>query len=355
MIQKFPIARDETLYHAWPDVTLTRSGKLVCVFSECISHGDRSYSRLMLTSSTDRGRTWMPRRPLSEALHKSVPSDPYWNCARVSMLRDGRLCAIGDRIAGAAEGSAPNGEQSNWLWLSEDEGQTWSEPQPTPAQGIVPDKVVELKNGTWLISAHAIDAESGVWQQRCWRSDDEGATWLGPYIVAAEPGLKLCEGSILELPGGELVCFLRENSFVGRDAFKCISRDGGLSWSKPVEFPLPACHRPVAGLLQSGQVLITHRFMQGGSDWNGWWMQNLFAGYTDVESCLASTRDGARTRIVPIDYDRSPRADCGYSGWVQFPDGEIYVVHYIVDDAPKAQIRGYAFQENDIILDCEPC
>ena len=42
---------------------------------------------------------------------------------------------------------------------------------------------------------------------------------------------------------------------------------------------------------------------------------------------------------MPVDFDRSPVADLGYSGWVQFEDGEIYIVNYIVDDAPKAQIR----------------
>ena len=31
-------------------------------------------------------------------------------------------------------------------------------------------------------------------------------------------------------------------------------------------------------------------------------------------------------------------------------DGTIYVVNYILDDAPKAQIRGYAFGEEDFLL-----
>jgi sialidase-1 len=50
---------------------------------------------------------------------------------------------------------------------------------------------------------------------------------------------------------------------------------------------------------------------------------------------------------MPIDYDRSARSDLGYSGWVQFPDGEIFVVNYIVDDAPRGQIRGYAFMPDE--------
>ena len=82
----------------------------------------------------------------------------------------------------------------------------------------------------------------------------------------------------------------------------------------------------------------------------GWWTQNLFAALTDVPSCLAADRNGAHTRIMPIDFDRSGESDTGYSGWVQFPDGEIYVVNYIMDDAPKAQIRGYSFFESDFLL-----
>jgi sialidase-1 len=51
-----------------------------------------------------------------------------------------------------------------------------------------------------------------------------------------------------------------------------------------------------------------------------------------------------------VDFDRHPESDTGYSGWVQFADGEIYVVNYLLDDAPKAQIRGYSLSEEDFIL-----
>ncbi len=91
--------------------------------------------------------------------------------------------------------------------------------------------------------------------------------------------------------------------------------------------------------------------MQGGQGWTGWWTQNLFAGLTDRASVLATARSEAHTRILPIDFDRSSESDTGYSGWVQFEDGEVYIVNYIMDDAPKAQIRGYALRMDDFILD----
>ena len=44
---------------------------------------------------------------------------------------------------------------------------------------------------------------------------------------------------------------------------------------------------------------------------------------------------------------RDPRKDRA----PQFPDDEIYAVNYIMDDAPKAYIRGYSLQPADFVLE----
>ncbi len=355
MIEKFIVSRDDNIYEAFPDMTLTGSGKLVCVFLECTHHGLRPYSRIMMTDSDDRGRTWSPKRPLSEPLRGDPKIDPFWDCPRIVTLDDGRLAAAACRVAGRDE-NYMGGEQSNWLWFSADEGRSWDGPHDTPVYGIVPDQLIELKvgpnAGRWILDAHTIlgTKDRPLWSVRCWMSDDKGKTWTGPQTIAAVEDLMLCEGGVVELPGGQLVCFMREESGQGLDCFKSISTDGGVTWEGPYRFPLPACHRPVAGMLQSGKVMITHRLMQGGKGWLGWWTQNFFAALTDVESCLAKTRNEAHTRIMPIDFDRSAVSDTGYSGWAQFPDGEIYIVNYIADDAPNAHIRGYALRESDFLL-----
>jgi hypothetical protein len=274
---------------------------------------------------------------------------PFWNCPRLTRLSDGRLAALVDSI-GTAERAADHEKLRNYLWFSRDEGTTWSEPVLTPAQGIVPDRLRELSSGRWLLSCHVADPETGCLTQRLWYSDDGGSAWHGPVTVGRQAGLNLCEASLLEIEPGVLVAFMRENSFKGWDCFKTISRDNGASWSAPINFPLPACHRPVAGLLQDGRILITHRFMQGGKGWLGSWTQNFFAALTDKESALAPTREGAWTRILPIDFDRSAKSDLGYSGWVQFPDGGIYIASYIVDDWPRGQIRGYSLTPDDFLL-----
>jgi sialidase-1 len=346
MVRKFTVSRDDNIYEAFPDVALTRHGKLVCVFAECKHHRDRSYTCVMVAESTDRGRTWTPKRRLTEP----TSGLPFWNCPRIASLRDGRLAVLVDRI-GTDERSSEFEKLENVLFFSDDGGDTWSGPVETPARGIVPDRLSELDSGRWLLSCHVRDPELDVLTQRLWFSDDRGTTWSDPVSVARADGLNLCEASILPLGKGVLVAFLRENSGEGWDCYKTVSLDHGRTWGDPTRFPLPGCHRPVAGLLRSGRVLITYRFMQGGKGWLGSWTQNFFAALTDRESALASDRRQAWTRILPVDFDRSPVSDLGYSGWVQFPDGEIYVVNYIVDDAPNGQIRGYSLMPGDFLVE----
>lgn len=344
MIQKFSVSRDDNIYQAWPDVALTPAGRLVCVFSECTHHGDRSYTRIMLCDSSDRGRTWSPKRPVTEG---TAGLDYYYNCARITQLRDGRLCIVVDRSLHGGEKTKAS-MSVNLLYFSSDNGQTWSMPVETPLRGIVPDKLLELKNGRWILAAHYY--EDDFLTQFMRYSDDHGETWSDRITVGKKKGLNLCEVSILPVQGSTLAAFMRENSFLAWDCKKTISHDNGETWGEVIDFPLPGCHRPVAGRLADGRIMITHRFMQGGKGWVGAWTQNFFAALTDEESALATTREGAWTRILPVDFDRSAHSDLGYSGWVQFDDGEIYIVNYIVDDAPKGQIRGYSLHVNDFLL-----
>jgi len=345
-IEKFTISRDPELYEAWPDVVLTDAGTLVCVFSECTHHGNRDYTRVMLTESSDRGRTWTAKRPLTEGT-KGLPF--FYNCARITKLSDGRLVITVDKVPRDGE-QRSSGQAVVSMYFSEDSGKTWGEQIETPLRGIVPDKLTVTANGRWIIAAHRKTGENLTEYLRY--SDDCGKTWSGDVEVARDLRYQLCEGSLLSDGGNDLAMFLRENSMKGWPCMKVVSHDNGEHWGPVVEFPIPGCHRPSAGYLRDGSVLVTCRMHQGSAGWLGKWTQNLLAALSDRESALTEADRSAWTRILPVDYDRSALADTGYSGWVQFPDGEIYVVNYIVDDAlDKAQIRGYSLHLSDFILE----
>lgn len=340
-VKKYTVSRDDSIYEAWPDVVRADSGKLVCVFSECDQHAsDRAYTRIMMSVSLDSGSTWLDKVPLTEG---TEGKGYFYNCPRISKLSDGRLVVVIDKIDRRA-GEHGFESTENFLLFSNNEGRSWSTPVITPAKGIVPDKLCELDNGRWILSCHHKPDERLI--QRLWYSDNRGESWSDAITCGQNSELNLCEASILPIRSkpGVLVAFLRENSFQGKDCYKTISYDNGLTWSDPIAFPLPGCHRPVAGYLKDGQIFITYRFLQGGKAGPGNRMQNFFGALTDERSVLALSRDKARTRIFPIDYDPSEKSDLGYSGWVQFDNEEIYIVNYIVDDAPKAQIRGYLLQ-----------
>ena len=331
------ISNDRKTYEAWPDLALTQSGKLICVFAECTHHLSRSYTRVMISESFDKGKNWLPKRPLTEVAGNEM--DYYYNCARISCLKNNQLAIVVDRIYGKDENRS---DCRVVLYTSDDEGLTWTKGVETPARGIVPDKLCEVKNGRWLLAVHMMDQKLKRLVQNLWYSDDKGLSWQGPVTVGKDKYLNLCEASILPV-GSALVAFMRENSFEGKDCFKAISHDNGESWSAPIAFPLPGCHRPVAGMLKDGRIMLTYRFAQGGhGKWGGF--QNFFGAITDVKSALSLSRREASTRIFPLDHDFSPRSDTGYSGWVQMKDGSIYIVNYIMENNSKAYIKGYSLK-----------
>ena len=335
MIEKFKVSCDEAVYEAWPDLVLTDGGKLICVFTECEHHVDRNNSRIAIVESTDRGRSWSQKRYLTE----KMSAEDNFNCSRISKMPDGTLVIICDRVYGGEV----KGRAELYVWHGDGEGLDFGEPTVLDFCGIVPDKVKVMKCGRVLISAHFRSEKTGKLEQYLWYSDDKGKSWSDRVTVAADPALNLCEVSLIETDDGALVAFLRENSRLGYDILKTISYDGGESFGAIYPTPMDCGHRPVSGYLQDGRVMVTYRFIPSGT-------QNLFAAFMPKEALLNTERNAYRVRIMPLDYDRNESPDLGYSGWVQFPDGEIYVVNYIKDDSDKAQIRGYSFYPSDVIL-----
>lgn len=344
-IIKYPISNDPLHYEAWPDVALTDTGALICVFSECTHHKNRTYTRIMQTESYDRGRTWTHKHPVTDGT-ENLPF--FFNCPRIFQLSGHRLGLLVDRIRHGIEESAPDASDL-LLFESDDNGASWSEPRQLPLHGIVPDKLVRTADGRQFVSAH--HSFQGRLSQFLIYSDNNGKNWSAPILMAHSSDCELCEASLLPVGDGTVIALLRDNTCRGADCRKVISRDNGETWGPVLDFPLPGGYRPVAGVLNDGRILITYRFCQGGKRGIGTNTQNLFAALTTKEALLEETRSQTAVNILPVDHDRSVHADTGYSGWIQFPDGEIYIVNYIVDDAGNsAQIRGYSLFPDDIVI-----
>lgn len=333
-IQKFIVSKDDSIYEAWPDIIQTNSGKLICVFTECEHHLDRKNARIMITESNDRGRTWSKKKPFTE----KGENENHFNCARISKLRDGKLAIIADKLFGFDKENTA----VTYLWYGDSEGLNWSEPVILPFNGIVPDKFLQLKNGRFIISNHSRNEQNNKLEQHLWYSDD-GKNWSDRITVAADDRYNLCEISILECEYNTLIGFLRENSVKGYDILKVFSYNNGETWSPIYNTGINCGHRPVSGFLNDGTAMITYRYIPKIPN-------NVFAAFLSKESLMATEIENQKIRIMPIDYDRNPSPDLGYTGWTQFDDGEIYMVNYIKDDSDKAYIRGYSFYPDDVVL-----
>ncbi|MBO5223692.1 MAG: exo-alpha-sialidase [Clostridia bacterium] len=340
-IRKITVSKDDSIYEAWPDVAMTNSGKLIAIFTECEHHLNRDKSRLVLKESYDRGETWGEKIFFSEredgGSQHTVSGKPHYNCARIGKLRNGKMYIICDRIYGQEYVKS-----EIYVWIGNEEGTKWGEPILVPLTGIVPDKITELDSGRIIVAAHFGHPETKKLTQYLVYSDDGMKTWSKPIVVASHPDMNLCEVSILQY-NGALIAFLRENSGKGYDIFKTISYDNGETWSEIYNTPMDCGHRPVAGFLKDGRVMVTYRYIPRGTT-------NMFSAFLRAEGLLKTNRYDQPIRIMPLDYDRNPSPDLGYTGWVQFDDGEIFVINYIKDDAEKAYIRGYKFRPEDIEL-----
>jgi len=77
--------------------------------------------------------------------------------------------------------------------------------------------------------------------------------------------------------------------------------------------------------------------------------RNLRALLETQDSALETDHDKQYGIVLSLDHDRvtTGLSGNGYTGWLQLPGDDFFVVNYIFDDAPNAQIRSYRFSESE--------
>ena len=343
-IERYIVSKDPEHYESFPDIAQLNSGELLCVFNELKSHGDRSYSRVAMVRSQDKGKTWSEKEWLVDATH-SEDASSHWDCPRVSVLEDGRVAMLCGYFKDKEHLPVA------YLWIGDEEGKNFEVINDTLFAGIVPDKLFVTSSGRWIVTCHYGDLDGFTnLQQRMWYSDDEGKTWEGPIIIGKDERYNLCEGSIIELEPGTLACLMRENSALNFECPVALSHDNGETWGEIHFIPLSGCHRPVAGHLSTGEILVTYRYRQGSQfGWLGHWTQNTFLAITDKETILSEgDRKKQKARIMPLNYDTSYESDLGYTGWVELENEEIYIVDYMRGEEPKCYIHAVSLTRDDI-------
>lgn len=99
------------------------------------------------------------------------------------------------------------------------------------------------------------------------------------------------------------------------------------------------CHRPVCGVLSNNKVLVTYREQSHLINKNNW-ARNTFSAVLNpyVKNRILKFDDGI---ILPLCHDDSLKSDSGYTGWVEYELGKVFIVNYLTGSLKKPGIFGY--------------
>lgn len=361
VIEKYTISRDDQHHEGWPTVCFAANGDLVCSYSVADVHGGGKVPQAMVRISKDQGRTWTG--PIVVDTLDGRKGHGFMMCRWVIRLRDGTLLLAVDwfgpdpKKPPGAPHNWPNdpenvkGNRGVWLYRSADHGQSWTGPEKSDCIAISLT-MKQIRDGTLILGGSHYHWRQDYWSQVIYRSEDNGKSWSRPITVLDDAKRSSAEGDLVQMPGGQLVMYLRtrENQTpVG--AIKMISADGGLTWKGPFAAGRYLINgRVSAGRLSDGHVLVMHRVA-------GFPKKHPFGFFVESpETALSKTAyDAKRFRsrasswgIIDLDTSTS-HPDWGYGGWVELPDGDIYAVEYIAHDAPKPQIRGYRISREKLL------
>ncbi len=212
-------------------IIVRKDGSLLLGWSDFYggTGADDSPARLSGKVSNDGGRSWGKKFTL-------VENDGGCNVMEVNFLRlrDGRIALF------YCQKNVEDSDCRVMMRTSGDEGQTWSRAlQISPARryiALTNGRSIRLTGGRILLEAY----ERG--ESFCYLSDDEGQTWRESQRVRPASGWG-AEPACVELKDGRVLMLIRTGA---GGQFQCLSKDGGLTWSKPRLSQLTGSSSPVS-------------------------------------------------------------------------------------------------------------
>ena len=245
-------------------------GHLLVAYRDASDHLGQD-GRLLVVDSHDDGRTWGEPRVVVDTI--TDDRDP-----KLSQSRDGTILLNFFRTDWTGYPPGPITLIGTFVARSTDGGRSWSEPvQVQSAMSGASDvlvgiyhaghaathgPIVQLPDGDLLVPLYGTLPTGGDHLASVVRSTDGGRTWpqSGESFLPDPPaGISFLEPNLSVLRHGLLMAVLRSD--VNR-AFLTYSRDGGRTWTDPVDTGLPASshHQLVT---RSGDVLLTYGDLSG--------------------------------------------------------------------------------------------
>lgn len=305
------VDRESGQYLGHPTTVLLEDGRtIVTVYPK--GHGRGA---IVLKRSNDGGRTWSTRLP--------VPDN--WATSRETPTIHRVVDASGRRRLIVFSGLYPIR-----MAVSEDDGNTWSPLKAIGDYGGIVAMSALVRHGDGVYGAYFHDdgrfiREGGTGEKRfrVYRvmSRDGGLSWGKPVEIVSHPDAHLCEPGIIRSPdGSRLAMLLRENSR-RFNSFISFSDDEGETWSAPREMAAALTgDRHVGVYAPDGRIFVTFRDMAELSPTRGSWV-----GWVGTWDDLLNGGEG-QYRVLLLRNSRS--SDCCYPGLERLPSGELVTTTY---------------------------
>jgi len=291
---------------------------------------------IVMKKSTDGGLSWSERLPVPDnwATSKEVPT--------IHRVLDPQ---------GTKRLIMFSGLYPIRMAVSEDDGKTWTPLNPIGDFGgvVVMASVVRLKNGDYMAMFH----DDGRFLHNAGKrtkfqvfkiiSKDGGLTWSKPQVIVEHPTAHLCEPGAVRSPDGrQLAILLRENSRK-LNSFVSFSNDEGKTWSKPKQVPGALTgDRHVARYSPDGRLVIVFRDMTHESATKG-----DFVAWVGTYDDIVKGRQG-QYRVRLLDNKSGP-GDTGYAGLELLPDGTFVTTTYcVLKTGEKPLVVSVRFKLQDI-------
>jgi hypothetical protein len=331
------VDREPGEYLGHPATVLLEDGKtILCVYPKGHGKGAILYKR-----SQDGGRTWSQRLPTPKSWATSLETPTIHRVVDPKGVK--RLILF-------------SGLYPIRMAVSDDDGQSWSELKPIgDFGGIVAMASVErLSSGDYLALFHddgrflagAGKKEDPV-TRRVYKtvSKDGGLTWSKPVQIAHHRTAFLCEPGLVRSPDGKQLAVLLRETSRKLNSFVIFSGDEGETWSAPRELPGALTgDRHVGRYAPDGRLFISFRDTTLESptrgDWVGW-----VGSYDDI----VQGREGQyRVRFMK----NHKSLDCAYPGVECLPDGTLVATtygHWVKGEAPYVVSVRFTLQELDAL------
>lgn len=304
-----------------------------------VAGGDSPKAFFVLATSDDDGETWSKPRLVVDAHAKELPTDRSVLVGNLWTDPLGRLWLIFDQSMGMFDGRA-----GVWMAMCENpdaDKPTWSAPRRI-WHGVTLNKPTVLANGEWMLpisldQREGFGAFKGQFKEldplrgaNVFVSTDKGATWQRRGS-ATFPKPDWHEHMIVERKDGSLWMLARTRTGI----METTSRDGGRTWSPPVD---SAIKHPVARFhirrLASGKLLLVKHGDR----------IDAHEGRVQLSAWLSDDDGKSWQGGLVLD----ERKGISYPDGFQAPDGTIYI-SYDRNRATDGEILLARFTEADVL------